>query len=176
MSQFKSVRIPEMWRESNDWQLDISPHVLELVDMGKIGRRLKSAIQLEYPAVGDCLTKEAFEIFRGWSVGFDLVSLPVELLTSVVVGRDVDMKDETILLQVAVPFLGDVRAEVGVAAIGWFDGVSSQNAGYQRISIRLAICNQMDNLAGSAASVGRFVQCRGGRRHKCRCGSRRGSW
>ena len=85
------------------------------------------------------------------------------------------MKNENMLPQVSVPFLGDVGAEIRVAAIGVFDGVPSQHAGYQRISIRLAIRDQVNTLAGSAGSVAfdrSFVQRRArgaGRRHECRC-------
>ena len=100
------------------------------------------------------------------------------------------MKDKTMLLQIVVPFLGDVRAEAGVATIGVFDGVYSQHAGYQRIGIRLAIRNQVDTLAGCAASVASVVSLvqrrareatrraarQGGRRHWCGRGTRGGGW
>ena len=65
MTNFKCVRTPDAWCEGNDRRRNISPVVLELVDMGKITRGLESVIQLESPAVGDGLAKEAFEIFRG---------------------------------------------------------------------------------------------------------------
>ena len=57
-------------------------------------------------------------------MSFDLVSLTVEGLAPVIVRFDVDMKDETVLPQTVIPFLGDVWAELRVSAIRDFDGVS----------------------------------------------------
>ena len=51
--------------------------------------------------------------------------MTVESLTPVVVRFDVDMKDETVLPQTVIPFLGDVWAKVRVSAIRDLDGVSS---------------------------------------------------
>ena len=65
--------------------------------------------------------------------------MPVKIFASVVVECEVYMKNKNMLPQIGVPFLGDVGAEVRVAAVGVFDGVPTQHAGYQRISIRLAI-------------------------------------
>ena len=74
-------------------------------------------------------------------MSFDLVSLTVEGLAPVIVRFDVDMKDESVLPQTVIPFLGDVWAELRVSAIRDFDGVSSQNARDQCIGLRHAIRN-----------------------------------
>jgi hypothetical protein len=84
--------------------------------------------------------------------------LPVEGFALVVVGCDVDMKDETMFSQIVIPFLGDVETEVRVPTIRSFDGIPSQHAGDQRIGVRKAISNQMHCLAGGAGTVGRFFR------------------
>lgn len=109
--------------------------------MSEIGRGLKPVTQFESPAIGSGVAEKAFQIRRRFIVGLDLVSLTVEGLAPVVVRFDVDMKDETVLPQSVIPFLGDVWAEVRVSAIRDFDGVSSQNAGDQCIGLRHAIRN-----------------------------------
>ncbi len=89
-------------------------------------------------------------------MSFDLVSLTVEGLAPVIVRFDVDMKDETVLPQTVIPFLGDVWAELRVSAIRDFDGVSSQNARDQCIGLRHAIRNQMYCLAGAVDRRGKW--------------------
>jgi len=68
-------------------------------------------------------------MIRRCTVGFDLGPLPIGTFTPVVIGCDVDMKNEAMLLQVVVPFLGDMRSKVPVTTIWGFDGGASQNAG-----------------------------------------------
>ena len=109
--------------------------------MSEIGLGLKPVTQFESPAIGSGVAEKAFQIRRRFIVGLDLVSLTVEGLAPVVVRFDVDMKDETVLPQSVIPFLGDVWAEVRVSAIRDFDGVSSQNAGDQCIGLRHTIRN-----------------------------------
>ena len=103
--------------------------------------RAETGTQFESPAIGSGVAEKAFQIRRRLVVGLDLVSLTVEGLAPVVVRFDVDMKDETVLPQSVIPFLGDVWAEVRVSAIRDFNGVSSQNAGDQCIGLRHAIRN-----------------------------------
>lgn len=103
--------------------------------------RAETGTQFESPAIGSGVAEKAFQIRRRFIVGLDLVSLTVEGLAPVVVRFDVDMKDETVLPQSVIPFLGDVWAEVRVSAIRDFNGVSSQNAGDQCIGLRHTIRN-----------------------------------
>jgi len=103
--------------------------------------RAETGTQFESPAIGSGVAEKAFQIRRRFIVGLDLVSLTVEGLAPVVVRFDVDMKDETVLPQSVIPFLGDVWAEVRVSAIRDFNGLSSQNARDQCIGLRHTIRN-----------------------------------
>src|SRR5262244_3870465 len=120
MDQLQPLGSRSARRQRNDRRVGIAVAGLDLVNMGKGRRWLKGAVELELPTKRDGVTVEALEVRRRRTVSFDLVALSVECHASIVVWHHVEVKHERVSTQVAVEFLSDVPAKIGVAAIGSF--------------------------------------------------------
>src|SRR5262245_46650701 len=120
MDQLQPLGSSSARRQRDDRRVGIAIAGLDLVNMGKGRGRLKGAVELELPTERDGVTVEALEVRRGRSVSFDLVALSVECDASIVVWHHVNVKHEHVSTELAVEFLSDVPAKIGVAAIGSF--------------------------------------------------------
>src|SRR5581483_1623741 len=111
------------------------------MDVCEVRRRVKSWRQLEFPAKHKSFVEKSLHRSGRGAFSLDLKPLPVEIDTSVIVRRYVDVKDENRLVQVGIGGLGDVMAEAGMAAIRSFRA-GPKHILNQRVTICLAICAQ----------------------------------
>src|SRR5688572_4576750 len=85
--------------------------------MGEVGGWLEAGVQSELPMVGVNFAQRALYIGRRRPVGFDLVTLPVEVRATIIVFIDMDVENENVFAKFGVPLFGDMRAKLRMTAI-----------------------------------------------------------
>src|SRR5579859_2592083 len=133
------IRTSRTWSDGDNRRAIISINRFDLMDVCKTRRGLKAVVELECPAIHDRIAEKSPERIGGRGSGLDFIALSVEIDAAIIVGRDMDIKEKHRLVEVVVPFLGDVRAEVRMAAIRNLFGASSEGAVDQCIGVSLAI-------------------------------------
>src|SRR5262249_59025373 len=126
VNEWKMLEVSRARRQRDDGRGGVAVAGFDLVDMGKVRRRLKALIELESPPERDRIAIDPLQVGRRGSVCLDLVALPVECYTSIVVRRNVNGEDEGVLSQVIVERLVDVGTKLRVAAIRNLLGCASQ--------------------------------------------------
>ena len=64
MNELQTIGTPKTRRDGDQGSVGIAIAGFDLVNVGKVGRGLKTGIQFEFPVVGDGVSKKSFEVVR----------------------------------------------------------------------------------------------------------------